>query len=95
MKVVVVERPQGSPVSRPVVVERRAQVEQEQREEEGGVHRCSLYWRCVLVLFDVRVKEGERKGRQRCWTSCCDKVEALGLFHLGRWAEGEMSIYII
>ena len=24
-----------------------------------------------------------------------DKVEALGLFHLGRWAEGEMSIYII
>ena len=55
IKLIVVERrkeaPQGSRVSRPVVVERRAQ-----GEEEGAVHRCSLYWRCVLLSFDVRVK---------------------------------------
>ena len=60
IKVVVVERPkeapQGPRVSRPVMVERRAQVKKQEREEEGGVHRCSLYWRYVLLSFDVRVK---------------------------------------
>ena len=38
------------------MVERRAQVEQEQRKAERAVHRCSLYWRYVLLSFDVRVK---------------------------------------
>ena len=65
IKVVAVERrkqaPQGSRVSRPVVVERRAQVEQQEREEEGAVHVVL----CTGVMCWSHSTSGSRVSRQR------------------------------